>query len=87
MASYRIEWRRATRKDLRRIDREAVKRIISAVEELATDPYPPGCQKLAGSVCAHRIRIGDYRVLYEVFDDVLVVEVVKVGHRRDVYRK
>lgn len=87
MASYRIEWRRATKKDLRRIDREAVKRIVSAVEELATNPYPPGCQKLAGSDFAFRIRIGDYRVLYEVFDGMLVVEVVRVGHRREVYRK
>ena len=87
MASYKIEWRRATKKDLRRIDPGTVKRIISAVEDLAANPYPSGCQKLAGSVCAHRIRIGDYRVLYEVFDELLVVEVVRVGHRRDVYRK
>ena len=87
MASYRIEWRKSTKKDLRRIAPEAVKRIISAVEDLAENPYPPGCQKLAGSDCAHRIRIGDYRVLYEIYEGLLAVEVVKVGHRRDVYRK
>lgn len=87
MASYRIEWRRATKKDLRRIALEAVSRIILAVEALAENPYPSGSQKLAGSDCAHRIRFGDYRVLYEVFDGILVIEVVNVGHRRDVYRK
>ncbi len=87
MASYRIEWRRATKKDLRRIDREVVRRIVSAVEELAKNPYPPGCQKLAGSEFAYRIRVGDYRVLYEVFAGILVIEVVRVGHRRDIYRK
>jgi len=86
MACYRIEWRRGTRKDLRRIEREAVKRIVLAVDGLAENPYPAGCQKLSGSQCAFRIRVGDYRVLYEVFEEVLIVEVVKVGHRRDVYR-
>jgi mRNA interferase RelE/StbE len=86
MACYRIEWRSGTRKDLRRIEREAVKRIVLAVGGLAENPYPVGCQRLSGSHGAFRIRVGDYRVLYEVFEKVLVVEVVKVGHRRDVYR-
>lgn len=87
MASYRIEWRKSTKKDLRGLAPEAVKRITSAVGGLAENPYPPGWQKLAGSDCAHRIRIGDYRVLYEIYEGILVVEIVKVGHRREVYRK
>lgn len=87
MASYRIEWRTSTKKDLRRIAPEAVKRIVSTVEELRENPYPPGSQKLTGSDCAHRIRIGDYRVVYEVYKVVLVVEIVRVAHRRDVYRR
>jgi mRNA interferase RelE/StbE len=86
MDSYRIEWRSSTRRDLRRIAREHVSRIVAAVEALAFDPRPVGCTKLSGSERAYRIRVGDYRILYEVFDDAICVEVVKVGHRRDVYR-
>jgi mRNA interferase RelE/StbE len=87
MASYKIEWRKATHKDLRRITPpHDVKRIVSAVEALGLDPFPHGCTKLTGSERAYRIRIGDYRVIYEVIDDVLIIEVIKVGHRRDVYR-
>lgn len=86
MDSYRIEWRNSTRRDLRRIDREQVPRIIAAVNALAHDPRPVGCTKLSGSERAYRIRVGDYRIIYEVFDDTVYVEIVKVGHRRDVYR-
>lgn len=86
MADYKIEWRKSTRKDLRRIAPQDVKRIVSAVEGLVTDPFQSGCTKLSGSERAYRIRIGDYRVIYEVLDDVLIIEVIKVGHRRDVYK-
>lgn len=86
MACYKIEWRRSTRKDLRRVPPQDVKRILSAVESLAEDPFPHGCTKLSGSEQAFRIRVGDYRILYEVIDAALIVEVIKVGHRRDVYR-
>ena len=86
MASYKIEWRKSTRKDFRRIGSHDVKRIVSAVEALANNPFPSGCTKLSGSERAYRIRIGDYRVIYEVIDDVLIIEVIKVGHRRDVYK-
>ena len=64
-----------------------VARIVEAVEALADEPYPLGLIKLSGSETAHRIRVGDYRVLYEVYDTEIVVEVIKIGHRRDVYRE
>ena len=86
MASYRLEWRRSTRKDLRHIAPADVARIIKAVEALANDPFSPGCAKLSGSERSYRIRVGDYRVVYEVLGERLVIEVIKVGHRRDVYR-
>jgi len=86
MASYRIEWRASTKKDLRRISPADLPRIIAAAESLALDPYPSGALKLTGSERSFRLRVGDYRILYEIFDDVLIVEVVKVGHRKDVYR-
>lgn len=86
MACYRIEWRKSTAKDLRKLPSEIVRRIVSAVESLGNEPRPTGCKKLSGSDFAYRLRVGDYRVIYEVFDDIILVEVVRVGHRKDIYR-
>ena len=85
MASYQLEWRRSTRKDLRRIAPADVPRIIAAAESLIADPFPSGCVKLSGSERSYRIRVGDYRILYDVLAGRLVIEVIKVGHRKDVY--
>jgi mRNA interferase RelE/StbE len=82
MASYRLEWRRSATKDLRRIAAVDVPRIVSAAEALADDPFPPGCTKLSGSERSYRIRVGDYHV----FSGRLLIEVIKVGHRKDVYK-
>ena len=86
MDSYRIEFAREATKDLRRIDRVWIPRIITAIENLADDPYPTGCKKLVGSEHTFRIRVGDYRVIYDIQNKVLVVLVVRIRHRRDVYR-
>lgn len=85
MASYQIEWRNSTRREIRRIDRSMIPRILEAVESLANEPRPIGCKKMQGSECAYRIRIGNYRVIYEIFDDKVIIEVIRVGHRRDIY--
>ena len=87
MASYRLEWRRSATKDLRHIAAVDLPRIVAAVEALADNPFPPGCTKLSGSERSYRIRLGDYRILYDVFSGRLLIEVVKIGHRKDVYRK
>jgi mRNA interferase RelE/StbE len=87
MASYRLEWRRSATKDLRHIAAVDVPRIVAAAEALADDPFPPGCTKLSGSERSYRIRVGDYRILYDVFSGRLLIEVVKIGHRKDVYKK
>ncbi len=87
MGSFLIEWRKSTKKDLRRIAATEVNKIVAAVTDLANDPRPHGCTKMQGSDLAYRIRIGDYRVIYEIFEDRLVIEVVRVSHRREVYRK
>jgi mRNA interferase RelE/StbE len=86
MASYRIEWRSSTKKDLRKIEAQDRRRILTAVEALESDPFPPGCTKLTGSEQSYRIRTGNYRILYDVHSGHLVIEVIKVGHRKDVYR-
>jgi mRNA interferase RelE/StbE len=67
MEPFSIEWRSSTSKDIRGLPRQDVARIIAAIGQLAGDPLPHGCHKLAGSERTSRLRIGDYRVIYEVF--------------------
>ncbi|MFZ0791678.1 MAG: type II toxin-antitoxin system RelE/ParE family toxin [Chromatiaceae bacterium] len=86
MASYRIEWKDSARKELKQIEPEAIRRILTAVESLGVDPRPDGCRKLAGASRTYRIRVGSYRVVYTIEDDRLIVEIVRVGHRSAVYR-
>jgi len=86
MASFDLQWRKSTRKDLRRIPREAVARIVAAVAKLAEEPLPHGSEKLTGSERTYRIRVGDYRVVYELLRDAKTVEIQRVRHRKDVYR-
>lgn len=86
MAEYRIEITKSAAKEIRAISRKADRqRLVSRIRQLAADPRPPGCAKLSGRD-AYRVRQGAYRVVYTIEDDRLVVEIVKVGHRRDVYR-
>jgi mRNA interferase RelE/StbE len=87
MEPYSIQWRSSTKKDLRRLAREEVVRVIEAVEKLAEEPFPHGSQKLAGAERTYRIRIGDYRVIYEVETETRTVEIERVRHRKDVYRE
>ncbi len=73
-------------KELRKISADQVPKILSAVESFADDPRPAGCIKLSGTERSFRVRVGDYRVVYDIFDDIVLIEIVKVGHRKDVYR-
>ena len=86
MVFYTITWRKSTKKDLRKIPEGDVLEILQAVEALAGNPFPIGSTKLIGTVDVHRIRVGKYRVIYEVQGNELVIEVICVGHRKDVYR-
>ena len=87
MASYKIVWKQSARKELRKLPKEAVARIVGLVETLSENPSPPGARKLAGTENSYRVRAGDYRVVYNVVKDVLVVEVIRVGHRKEIYRR
>jgi mRNA interferase RelE/StbE len=82
---YRIEFRPAALRELRKIDRLAQPRIQGAIALLAQDPRPPASRPLRGRE-GHRLRVGDYRIIYAIRDDVLLIVVVTIGHRRDVYR-
>ena len=83
---YEILLERRAERDLKQLPADIFQRVVAAMQSLANDPRPPGCKKLAGSENDWRIRVGDYRVLYEIADRVKVVRVLRVRHRRDVYR-
>ncbi len=82
---YRVVIERNAEKDLDRLDAVVRRRVITAIKALAAQPRPPGCRKLVGGTADWRIRVGDYRVLYEIADTIRVVSVYRVRHRREVY--
>ena len=85
MGKYKIVFRKSVAKDLRRIPSQDLRRILATVDSLSGEPRPSGIEKLSGQE-KYRIRQGNYRIIYEINDDKVVVVVVKVGNRRDVYR-
>ncbi|MGH9046655.1 MAG: type II toxin-antitoxin system RelE family toxin [Acidimicrobiales bacterium] len=85
--SYAIEWRPSARKQIRRLDAAARRRVLGAIGDLSQDPRPAGSVSSAGSPGWRRIRVGGYRVVYDVRDDTLIVLVLRVGSRGDVYQR
>lgn len=85
--TYTVQVAPAAVRQLRKLDPPARRRVQAAVELLTADPRPMGAKKLAGGAGEWRVRTGDYRVVYEIHDQVLVVLVVAVGHRRDIYNR
>ncbi len=86
MEKYKILFKRSVTKDLRKIPDNDLSKILKNIENLANDPRPIGCEKLSSQE-HYRIRQGNYRILYEIKDDYLIITIVKVGHRKDIYRK
>jgi mRNA interferase RelE/StbE len=86
VSAFRIELRPAAARALRTLDPPAQRRVRGAIALLAQDPRPPGARALQGRP-GLRVRVGDYRIVYTVQDDVLLVVVVRLGHRRDVYEQ
>lgn len=84
--TYAISYVRSAAKAISKLDRPTAVRIIEAIELLAGDPRPSGCIQLKGGDGEFRIRVGDYRIIYDVEDDQLVILVLRIGHRREVYR-
>ena len=83
---YEVYLERAAERDLKRLAAESFHRIIPFIKTLGENPRPTGCRKLAGSRSDWRIRVGDYRVIYEIDDEEKAVRVMRVRHRREVYR-
>lgn len=84
--AYSISYVPSAAKALRKLDRPTARRLLDAIEGLAVDPRPPGCIQLKGGGGEYRVRVGDYRIIYEVHDDELIVLVLRLGHRREVYQ-
>ncbi|MCH8259598.1 MAG: type II toxin-antitoxin system RelE/ParE family toxin [Planctomycetes bacterium] len=82
-----ITFKPSADRELRRLPIEVQKRIVRAVELLARDPRPAGVVKMAGDENLWRIRMGTYRIVYEIHDNRLIVLVLRVGHRKNIYRK
>ena len=85
MAAYKVYFRKSVEKDFSSIPKKDLVRILRRIRELADDPRPSGCEKLTGQE-RYRVRQGRYRIVYSIQDEALTVWIVKVGHRKDVYR-
>ena len=85
MAEYKILFKKSVQKDFNAIPKKDLSKILDRIELLAEDPRPLACEKLTGQE-RYRLRQGRYRILYSIQDDELTVWVVKVGHRKDIYR-
>lgn len=86
-ASYELRWKRSAARELKMLPRDVARRVLGVVEQLPSAPHPPGTRKVVGAAHTFRLRVGDYRVVYTVLTDELIIEVIRVGHRKGVYRR
>ena len=86
MAIWRIEWKASAAKELRHIDRQWIPRVLAAITALSSNPFPSSVKKLHGSDHTYRMRVNDYRIIYEVQQNRVTVEIVRIRHREDVYK-
>tara|TARA_R110000868_G_scaffold32343_3_gene117640 strand:- start:40 stop:303 length:264 start_codon:yes stop_codon:yes gene_type:complete len=87
VANYKIEITSSAEKSLKRIPKKDIIKVIEAIQILAISPFPEGCRKLKGEEDVYRVRQGNYRIIYEVVEKKLIVLVLKIGHRKDIYKK
>jgi mRNA interferase RelE/StbE len=84
---YRIEFKSSAAKALRKIPKSDQKRIADKIDSLSENLPDPAITKMKGDNPFHRIRVGDYRIIYEIHGDILLIVILKIGHRKDVYRR
>jgi mRNA interferase RelE/StbE len=84
--AYTVQLAESAARALRELPSRQQLRISQKIDALADNPYPPGTRKLKGQELSYRIRVGDYRVVYEVHEEAILVFVLRIGHRKDVYR-
>ena len=87
MTVYHIEIKQSAKKELAQLPKTIAKKIALQIMELADNPRHNGCKKLVGTEHSYRLRINNYRVIYSIFDQKLIIQVIKIGHRRNIYNK
>lgn len=85
-ATYEVRLARRAARSLASLERREQQRVRAALDILSVNPRPPNCVALQGEDSVYQVRVGDYRIVYEVLDTVLLIHVVRIGHRREVYR-
>lgn len=85
MEKYKIEIKKSAIKELNSIPQKDIQKIISKIRSLSSNPRPQGCTKLTNRE-DYRIRVGNYRIIYSINDDILIITVIKIGHRKEIYR-
>lgn len=85
MANYQLKLKKSAEKELARLPIRVILAIQADVQILTTNPFPSGYKKLKGFKNLYRIRSGDYRIIYSIYQDILIVEIVKIAHRKDAY--
>lgn len=86
MGSFKIVWKKSASKELRKLNPKYIVSILKHVEDLSINPHPPGSKKLTGSDKTYRIRVGYYRIIYEVESNKLIIQIIRIRHRKDVYK-
>ena len=86
MAKYKVELSSTAYKALNKLPRQNLIKILEVIEKLEQDPFPHGYKKLSGQDGVYRIRVGDYRIIYELHGKILLIIVLKIGHRKDIYK-
>jgi len=87
VACYKITWKKSALKELKTLEKKVIRNIIQQIESLKVDPRPKGCKKIKGFYLLYRIRKGNYRIIYSIKDDQLIIEIIRIGHRKNIYHK
>lgn len=83
--SYKVTIKKSAQKEIKALPKNVIKRVLNKIKQLAEEPRPSGCRKIVGTENTWRIRVGNYRIIYNVFDEILLIEVIAVKHRKDAY--
>ena len=86
MVLYSIEWKSSAAKELKKLPKPVIAKLISTIDDLTKEPRPAGVRKLTASQDTYRVRVSDYRIIYHIFDKRLVIEIIKVRDRKEAYK-
>ena len=87
MDTYKIGWKKSATKELKKINKNDIPKVLKRVECLSTNPFPSNSKKYLGAEHTYRMRVGNYRILYSVYQKKLIICVIRVGHRKNIYKK